>query len=87
LCAPGVDAGTRPRPALGQASPASRVRRDAATLTLGGLRDLIVGVPTSQIDQEGNVSIQGDHRRGHALLEALSQPVLLDLIDRLFTNR
>lgn len=46
-------------------------------LTRAGLRALIVGASASEIEQDGDLSIDGDRRRAHALLDALSGPPLL----------
>ena len=43
-------------------------------LTWSGLRALILGAPTSEIEQTGDLSIEGDHRRANALLNAVSGP-------------
>lgn len=46
-------------------------------LTRAGLRGLIVGASASELEQDGDLSIDGDRRRAHALLDALSGPPLL----------
>lgn len=48
------------------------------TLSLAGLHALIIGASASQIEQDGDVSIEGDRRRADALLGALSRPHVLD---------
>jgi DNA-binding HxlR family transcriptional regulator len=47
-------------------------------LSMAGLRDLIIGAPVSEIERNGDVSIDGDRRRAAVLLSALSGPPLLD---------
>jgi DNA-binding HxlR family transcriptional regulator len=47
-------------------------------LTWRGLRALILGTRGAEIEQAGNVSIQGDRRRAHALLDAIAGPPLLE---------
>jgi len=46
-------------------------------LTRPGLRALILGVRSSDIEEAGDVSIHGDRRRAHALLDAMTGPPLL----------
>ena len=46
-------------------------------LTRAGLAALILGASASSIEQTDDVSIQGDRRRAHALLDALTGPPLL----------
>ena len=46
-------------------------------LTRPGLRALILGARASEIEQTGDLSIQGERRRAHALLNTLSGPPLL----------
>jgi DNA-binding HxlR family transcriptional regulator len=46
-------------------------------LTRSGLRALILGARASEIEQTGDLSIQGDRRRAHALLNTLTGPPLL----------
>jgi ubiquinone biosynthesis protein UbiJ len=43
-------------------------------LTRSGLRSLILGAPTSEIEQTGDLSIEGDHQRAKALLNAVTGP-------------
>jgi ubiquinone biosynthesis protein UbiJ len=43
-------------------------------LTRSGLRALILGAPTSELEQDGDLTIEGDRRRAHALLDAVSGP-------------
>jgi DNA-binding HxlR family transcriptional regulator len=49
----------------------------AIELARPGLRALILGARASEIEQSGDVSIRGDRRRAHALLNALTGPPLL----------
>lgn len=46
-------------------------------LTRPGLRALILGARSSDIEEAGDVSIHGDRRRAHALLNAMTGPPLL----------
>ena len=46
-------------------------------LTWPGLRALILGARSSDIEEAGDVSIHGDRRRAHALLNAMTGPPLL----------
>ena len=46
-------------------------------LTRPGLRALILGARGSDIEQAGDLSIQGDRRRAHALVNAITGPPLL----------
>jgi DNA-binding HxlR family transcriptional regulator len=46
-------------------------------LTRPGLRALILGARSSDIEDAGDVSIHGDRRRAHALLNAMTGPPLL----------
>jgi DNA-binding HxlR family transcriptional regulator len=46
-------------------------------LTRPGMRALILGARASEIEQSGELSIQGKRRRAHALLNALTGPVRL----------
>jgi hypothetical protein len=43
-------------------------------LTRPGMRALILGARTSEIEQTGDVSIHGNRRRAHALLNTLTGP-------------
>jgi DNA-binding HxlR family transcriptional regulator len=43
-------------------------------LTRSGLRALVLGAPAAEIEQSGDLSIQGDGRRAHALLDAVAGP-------------
>ena len=43
-------------------------------LTRSGLRALILGTPTSEIEHAGDLFIEGDRRRAHALLDAVTGP-------------
>ena len=43
-------------------------------LTRAGLRALILGARAADIEQAGNLSVQGNKRRAHALLNTLSGP-------------
>jgi len=47
------------------------------TLSMAGLRALIIGATASQLERDGDVSIDGNRRRARALLSALSGPPLL----------
>ena len=46
-------------------------------LTRPGMRALILGARASEIENTGDLSIQGDRRRAHALLNTLTGPPLL----------
>ena len=46
-------------------------------LTRAGLRTLILGANASEIEQAGNLSIQGNRRRVHAFLNTLTGPARL----------
>jgi DNA-binding HxlR family transcriptional regulator len=46
-------------------------------LTRPGLRALILGARASDIEQSGDLSIQGDRRRAHVVLDTLTGPPLL----------
>jgi DNA-binding HxlR family transcriptional regulator len=46
-------------------------------LTRPGLRALILGARSSDIEEDGDLSIHGDRRRAHALLNAVTGPPLL----------
>jgi DNA-binding HxlR family transcriptional regulator len=43
-------------------------------LTRSGLRALVIGAPSREIEQNGDLSIRGDSRRAHALLNAVTGP-------------
>ena len=43
-------------------------------LTRAGMRALILGAPASEIEQTGDLSIQGNRRRAHAFLNTLTGP-------------
>ena len=43
-------------------------------LSRSGLRALILGAPASEIEQAGDLSIEGDRQRAHALLDAVAGP-------------
>ena len=59
----------------GQINAAPDSEPDATIeLTRGGMRSLILGANASEIEQAGNLSIQGDRRRAHALLNTLTGP-------------
>jgi DNA-binding HxlR family transcriptional regulator len=49
-------------------------------LTRPGMRALILGARASEIDQAGNLSIHGNRRRAHALLNALTGPPRLAVL-------
>lgn len=55
-----------------EAEPATTIE-----LTRAGLRGLVVGASASELERDGDLSIDGDRRRAHALLDALSGPPLL----------
>ena len=62
----------------GQVHASSGGEPDATIeLTRPGLRALIIGSSASEIEQKGDLSIEGDRRRAHALLTALSAPPFL----------
>jgi DNA-binding HxlR family transcriptional regulator len=64
--------------AAGQVDAAPDNEPDATIeLTRPGLRALILGAPASEIEEAGDLSIQGDRRRAHALLDAVAGPPLL----------
>jgi DNA-binding HxlR family transcriptional regulator len=64
-----------------RAAPASEP--DATIeLTRSGLRALILGAPTTEIEHAGDLSIQGDSRRAHALLSAVTGPPRLAEVRR-----
>lgn len=46
-------------------------------LTRPGLRALILGAHASEIEQAGDLSVKGDRRRAHALLDTLTGPARL----------
>ena len=46
-------------------------------LTRPGLRALLLGTRSSDIEEAGDLSIHGDRRRAHALLNAVTGPPLL----------
>ncbi|HET8750923.1 MAG TPA: winged helix-turn-helix transcriptional regulator [Gaiellaceae bacterium] len=46
-------------------------------LTRAGLRALILGARASEIEKAGDVSIEGDRQRAHALLNTMTGPPLL----------
>lgn len=52
------------------------------TLTMTGLRDLILGASASRIEKNGDATIQGHHERARALLDTLSGPQLLEGLRR-----
>jgi DNA-binding HxlR family transcriptional regulator len=54
-------------------------------LTRSGLRALILGAGASEIEAAGDVTIHGDRRRAHALLNALTGPPLLAGLRRQLT--
>ncbi len=59
----------------GRVDPAPESDPDTTIeLTRSGLRALILGASTSEIEQNGDLSIQGDRRRAHALLDAVAGP-------------
>lgn len=58
--------------AAAESQPATTIE-----LTRAGLRALIIGAPAAEIEQDGDLSIQGDRRRARALLDALTGPPLL----------
>ena len=49
-------------------------------LTRAGMRALILGARATEIEQAGNLSIQGNRRRAHALLNTLTGPPRLAAI-------
>jgi DNA-binding HxlR family transcriptional regulator len=51
-------------------------------LTRPGLRALILGAPTTEIEHAGDLRIQGDRRRAHALLGAVAGPPRLAEVRR-----
>lgn len=51
-------------------------------LTFPGLRSLILGAPASDIERDAGLSIHGDRRRAHALLDGVTGPPLLDGLRR-----
>jgi hypothetical protein len=51
-------------------------------LTRAGMRGLILGARASEIEQAGDLSIQGDRRRAHALLDTLTGPLRLAALRR-----
>ena len=62
----------------GQVYPAPDDEPDTTIeLTWPGLRALLLGVRGAEIERAGNVSIQGNRRRAHALLDAMAGPPLL----------
>jgi len=64
--------------AAGQVHAAAESEPDTTIeLTRSGLRALILGARTSEIERTGDLSIQGDRRRARALLNALTGPPLL----------
>jgi DNA-binding HxlR family transcriptional regulator len=48
------------------------------TLSRSGLRSLILGSLATEIEQAGDLVIEGDRRRARALLNAVTRPPLLD---------
>jgi DNA-binding HxlR family transcriptional regulator len=46
-------------------------------LTFPGLRSLILGRSAAEIEAAGDLVVEGDHRRAHALLDGLTGPPLL----------
>jgi ubiquinone biosynthesis protein UbiJ len=46
-------------------------------LTRPGLRALILGARSSDIEEAGDLTIRGDRRRAHALVNAMTGPPLL----------
>src|SRR5262249_54750085 len=46
-------------------------------LTRPGMRALILGARATEIEQAGDLSIHGDRRRAHALLNTITEPPLL----------
>lgn len=57
------------------------------TLTVPGLRDLILGAPAFQLKQNGDAAIEGDDQRAVALLDALSAPPRLEQLRRQFASQ
>ena len=51
-------------------------------LTRSGLRALILGAPALEIEQAGDLQIDGDRRRAHALLDAVTGPPRLAAVRR-----
>lgn len=59
----------------GQLYPAPESEPDSTIeLTRSGMRALILGARASEIEQTGDLSIQGNRRRAHALLNTLTGP-------------
>jgi DNA-binding HxlR family transcriptional regulator len=72
------DERVRVRVAGGEADAAPDGEPDSTIeLTRPGLAALIVGAPSAEIERNGDLSIEGDRRRAHALLDALTGPPLL----------
>ena len=57
------------------------------TLTVQGLRDLILGAPAFQLKQHGDAAIEGDDQRAVALLDDLSGPPRLEILRRQFASQ
>jgi hypothetical protein len=49
-------------------------------LTRPGMRSLILGARASEIEQTGDLSIQGNRRRAHAFRNTLTGPPRLDAL-------
>lgn len=66
-----------------QAAPAT-MPDTTIELTRAGLKALIQGDTSSDIEQTGNLSIEGNRRRAHALLNAVKAPPRLAALRRQF---
>jgi DNA-binding HxlR family transcriptional regulator len=51
-------------------------------LSLSGLRSLILGAPPVEIEQAGDLQIEGDRQRAHALLGGVTGPPRLEQVRR-----
>jgi len=73
-----ADEAVRVEVSAGQVHAAPDSEPDTAIeITWPGLRALILGTRSAEIERAGNVSIRGDRRRAHALLDAIAGPPLL----------
>jgi DNA-binding HxlR family transcriptional regulator len=73
-----ADEAVRVEVSAGQVHAAPDSEPDTAIeITWPGLRALILGARSAEIERAGNVTIRGDRRRAHALLDAVAGPPLL----------
>jgi DNA-binding HxlR family transcriptional regulator len=67
----------------GQVHAAPESEPDATIeLSMSGLRSLILGAPPVEIEQAGDLQIDGDRRRAHALLGGVTGPPRLEQVRR-----